>query len=126
METPAHRLAAVTLQAAWLVPYEKHLAWMVPAAVVLLVPCFALSVFVEDWSLGRRWPDLASEAISAAVPRANAWSCVLLALAGGRGGRPGPPDRGSSHGGRALRVAAVEPPEAAGIRVPHHPSHLGE
>lgn len=84
METPAHRLAAVTLQAAWLVPYEEHLAWMVPAAaVVLLVPCFALSVFVEDWYLGRRWPDLAPEALSAAVLRANAWSYVLLALAGG-------------------------------------------
>lgn len=84
IETPAQKLAAVTLQAAWLVPYEEHFHWMIPAAAtVLLVPCFALSVFVENWTLARRWPDLAPKPLTAAVLRANAWSYLALAVAGG-------------------------------------------
>src|SRR6185503_16378831 len=44
IDTPIQKLAAVTLQAAWLVPYETHLRWMIPAAAtVLLVPCFLMS-----------------------------------------------------------------------------------
>ena len=35
------RVFAVTVQAAWLIPYESELNWMVPlAAIVLLVPFF--------------------------------------------------------------------------------------
>ncbi len=42
------RVFAVTVQAAWLIPYESELHWMVPvAAIVLLVPFFFASVFVE-------------------------------------------------------------------------------
>lgn len=60
------RVYAVTVQAAWLIPYESDLHWMVPtAAIVLLVPFFFASVFVERlvfrWfcraqpELARRW-----------------------------------------------------------------------
>jgi hypothetical protein len=43
-----HRVVAVTVQAPWLIPYESELHWMIPlAAIVLLVPFFFASVFVE-------------------------------------------------------------------------------
>lgn len=42
------RVYAVTVQAPWLIPYESELDWMVPAAaIVLLVPFFFASVFIE-------------------------------------------------------------------------------
>jgi len=42
------RLAAVTLQAAWLIPYESELWWMIPiAGIVGLVPAFFLSIWLE-------------------------------------------------------------------------------
>jgi len=42
------RMYAVTVQAPWLIPYESELTWMVPAAaIVLLVPFFFASVFIE-------------------------------------------------------------------------------
>jgi hypothetical protein len=61
-----HRVYAVTVQAAWLIPYESELHWMVPlAAIVLLVPFFFASVFLERMvfrrfcrsspELARRW-----------------------------------------------------------------------
>jgi hypothetical protein len=56
MDTPLDRLAAVTLQAPWLIPYKEHSAWMVPAAsLVLLVPFLLASVWVEYVMLCRRW-----------------------------------------------------------------------
>ena len=43
-----HRVYAVTVQAAWLIPYESELHWMIPvAAIVLLIPFFFASVFLE-------------------------------------------------------------------------------
>jgi hypothetical protein len=43
-----HRVYAVTVQAPWLIPYESELHWMIPlAAIVLLIPFFFASVFVE-------------------------------------------------------------------------------
>jgi hypothetical protein len=60
------RVFAVTVQAPWLIPYESELHWMVPlAAIVLLVPFFFASVFLERMvfrrfcagapGLARRW-----------------------------------------------------------------------
>src|SRR5690606_20307608 len=37
LETPLDRIAAVTVQSAWLVPYESDLSWMVPAAALFLL-----------------------------------------------------------------------------------------
>jgi len=46
--TLAGRIAAVTVQSPWLIPYEADLDWMIPvAALVLCVPFFFMSVFVE-------------------------------------------------------------------------------
>lgn len=83
IETPTQKLVAVTLQAAWLIPYERHLHWMIPAAAtVLLVPSCVVSVFMERWILCRLWPDVERAALCRAVLVANLWSYVLLLLVG--------------------------------------------
>lgn len=83
MNTPAQMLAAVTLQAAWLIPHEDHLFWMVPAAaMVLLIPCFLASIVIERWVLARRWPGRERHALFDAVLRANVWSYLFLFAAG--------------------------------------------
>lgn len=42
------KVLAVTIQAPWLVPYEADLYWMIPAAVIVLLPFFGLtSVLIE-------------------------------------------------------------------------------
>jgi len=83
MDTPAKMLAAVTLQAAWLVPYEDHVHWMVPAAATaLLIPCFLVSVIIERWLLIWRWRDHDRRAVSSAVLWANIGSYLLLFAAG--------------------------------------------
>lgn len=83
MDTPAKMLAAVTLQAAWLIPYEEHLFWMIPAAAtVLLIPCFFVSVLIERSVLVRRWRDHERRAVLSAVLHANVWSYLFLFAAG--------------------------------------------
>jgi hypothetical protein len=83
MDTPAQMLAAVTLQAAWLIPYEDQLFWMIPAAAtVLLIPCFLVSVLIERWVLVRRWRNHERRAVFSAVLRANVWSYLFLFIAG--------------------------------------------
>ena len=49
LDTSLHKIASVTLQAAWLIPYESDLYWMVPAAsIVLLVPAFLITIPSES------------------------------------------------------------------------------
>lgn len=79
MKTPLAMLAAVTLQAAWLIPYEEHLYWMLPAAVTtLLIPSFVISVFIERLCLILRWKHLERRLVSREVVRANVYSYLLL------------------------------------------------
>jgi len=83
LATPATRLAAVTLQAAWLIPYEQHLHWMVPAAsVVLLIPSFFISIWLERWVLRRRWSERDRPTVNRTVWIANLVSYALLFVAG--------------------------------------------
>ncbi len=83
MNTPAQMLASVTLQAAWLVPYEQYLVWMIPAAATfLLLPCFVVSLVIERRVLTRRWVGRDRKAVFSAVFRANVWSYVFLFVAG--------------------------------------------
>jgi hypothetical protein len=83
MDSPAKTLAAVTLQAAWLIPYEEHLFWMIPcAATVLLIPCFVVSVFIEHLVLARCWKEKDPKTVFFAVLRANVWSYLFLFAAG--------------------------------------------
>ena len=81
--TPATKLASVTLQAAWLIPYEEHLHWMVPAAsVVLLIPSFFISVLLERWVLRRLWAGRDRASVNQTVWSANLASYALLFVVG--------------------------------------------
>jgi hypothetical protein len=79
LDTPLLKVAAVTVQAPWLIPYEDDLYWMVPAAsLVLLFPCFAVSATIEAWTLIRLWPTTARKRIWGATWVANLLSYALL------------------------------------------------
>lgn len=79
METVGQRVIAVGLQAAWLVPYEEALYWMVPAAMtVLLLPAFLVSVLIERFVYIRKWRQLDRALVAAATWQANALSYVIL------------------------------------------------
>jgi hypothetical protein len=55
LKTTLGKVLAVTLQAPWLIPYEKNMRWMLPAAVTFLLPFFGLaSVFIER-PIFRKW-----------------------------------------------------------------------
>lgn len=72
-------LASVTLQAAWLVPYESELYWMIPAAgLVGLIPAFFISVVLERFILAR-FTVSGSSFEKHAVWKANLCSYLLLA-----------------------------------------------
>jgi hypothetical protein len=74
------KITAVTLQAAWLMPFESELHWMIPiAGLVGLIPAFFLSVFIEKWILQKYfWSDLPN--LGTANWRANVYSYLLLVL----------------------------------------------
>lgn len=81
IESARERVAAVTLQSAWLVPYERDLDWMIPAAaIVLLVPFLIVSIIVERFVLRRYWPESVRTALTRNVSIANMASYVLLGI----------------------------------------------
>ncbi len=48
LSEPWFSVYTVTVQAAWLLPFEERLYWMIPTAcMVLLVPSFFVTVFIE-------------------------------------------------------------------------------
>ncbi len=54
--TSFQKFLSVTLQSAWLFPYEKELYWMVPVAgLVGLIPTFFISVYLEAAVVRRFW-----------------------------------------------------------------------
>ena len=66
---------------AWLAPVERHLHWMVPSAVaLLLIPCFYVSVWLEWVCCRRMWPSQHASAVGTGVFRVNLASYVLLFL----------------------------------------------
>jgi hypothetical protein len=80
METTQQRIEAVTLQAPWLIPYSDHLAWMIPvASLVLMVPFYFGSVFVEYLVLSGRWVEIDRRRLLRAVALANVVSYCGLA-----------------------------------------------
>jgi hypothetical protein len=66
IDTFAGKLFAVTAQAGWLLPWEAHMYWMVPAALLFMLPFFGIvSVYTErpvfrwiarcEKDVARRW-----------------------------------------------------------------------
>jgi hypothetical protein len=97
IDTFWRRAYAVTVQAPWLIPYESELHWMIPlAAVVLLVPFFFASVFIErvvfrrvcssSPELARRWSWMANVA-SYSFILAGLVVVLIVALVHGPHGR---------------------------------------
>jgi len=82
--SPLQRVLAVTWQSPWLIPYEDHLSWMVPAACMsLMVPFFVASVWAEGLVCVRWLRERERGEVRAAVLRANlaSYSVLLLAAA---------------------------------------------
>lgn len=81
--SPMEMLHAITLGSAWLVPYQSHLYWMIPAAAsFLLFPSFIASVFIETRVLRGKWNTFDPGQIKRAVLRANVWSYLGLFILG--------------------------------------------
>lgn len=50
LDTPSQKFTAAALQAAWLIPYEEDLHWILPIALLVnLVPAYFVSWFSEAW-----------------------------------------------------------------------------
>jgi len=82
VHTPLQKLAAVTWQGAWLIPYEDHLHWMIPSACLFLtLPFFLASVWTERIVCTRFLHDQDRRLVRRAVLLANALSYSLLGLA---------------------------------------------
>jgi hypothetical protein len=72
------RVAAVTVQAPWLIPYEDQFYWMIPAAsLFLMLPFFLVSVLTERYVLLSWWPGLDRRNLTRSVWLANVLSRVL-------------------------------------------------
>jgi hypothetical protein len=76
INTLSGKIIAVTVQAPWLIPYESDLDWMIPAAsIVLLIPFFFVSVFIERWIFGRK------SQLNKAKVKSWSWKANLLSYA---------------------------------------------
>ena len=72
---------AVTIGAAWLAPEESALYWMVPtASLVLLIPFFYVSYFLERGMAKRLLKGISAKDIYKAIFNANLYSYGLLSL----------------------------------------------
>lgn len=83
LDTIAGKFLAVTLQAPWLIPYEKDLGWMVPLAFLwLLIPFCYVSYLLEYYvaRLFMRNSGIEPKLLKRVVLRANLISYSLLAL----------------------------------------------
>ena len=81
MDSPVCRVLEFLVSVAWLGPDEKHLYWMIPAALaLLLIPSFMVSVWIERRIGRRHWPHLDVASVRSAVFKANLASYALLFL----------------------------------------------
>lgn len=81
LDSPIFHVLGFLFSIAWLVPVERHLHWMIPLAVaLLLIPCFYASVWLESFTCRRMWPSRDVLAVSRGVFRANLASYGLLFL----------------------------------------------
>ncbi|MCK9604313.1 MAG: hypothetical protein M0R66_08155 [Candidatus Omnitrophica bacterium] len=81
LSTLLGKIISVTWQAAWLIPYESDLWWMIPvAAAVGLIPAYFISVLIEFWIVKKYFKDKDRLEIKGAVVRANQVTYGLLFL----------------------------------------------
>jgi hypothetical protein len=67
-----HLIGSVTLQAAWLMPYEKHLYWMIPTATMInLIPAYFVSKYSEYFIAKKFMKEIDKNQIKKAVFKAN-------------------------------------------------------
>lgn len=79
MDTMIDKILSVTLQAAWLIPYEKELNWMIPlASLVLLVPFFFASWLSEYWLSTKLLVDISKDILKRQIRNANLITYALL------------------------------------------------
>ncbi len=81
LETTLGKVLSVTWQAAWLLPYESDLYWMIPVAgSVLLLPFFFASWWSEYLVWKKMFKEHSAQRIRTAVRNANIITYGLLAL----------------------------------------------
>ncbi|NNE63070.1 MAG: hypothetical protein HKN34_03215 [Gammaproteobacteria bacterium] len=81
LDTLIGKILAVTWQAPWLIPYEQDLGWMIPVAgIVLLVPFFFASWWVEFFVSKKLLKEISTEMLKPAVRNANLISYCLLVI----------------------------------------------
>jgi glycopeptide antibiotics resistance protein len=80
INTTAGKILAVTLQAAWLIPYESDMSWMIPVAgLVLLIPFFFASWWSEYLVSRKILHKLPAQTLKREVRNANILTYALLA-----------------------------------------------
>ncbi len=81
LDTTLGKVLSVTLQAAWLIPYESDLHWMIPVAgLVLLVPFFFASWWSEYFVTKKMLKEHSAQRVKIAVRNANIITYILLAF----------------------------------------------
>jgi hypothetical protein len=81
LDTTLGKVLSVTLQAAWLIPYESDLHWMIPVAgLVLLVPFFFVSWWSEYFVSKKILKKNSAQKVKLEVRNANIITYALLAL----------------------------------------------
>lgn len=81
MDSPAWQVLGFIVSVAWLGPAEKHLYWMIPTALaLLLIPSFIVSVWIERRISRSFWQWLDVETVRRAVLKANVASYGILFL----------------------------------------------
>ncbi len=79
LDTTLGKVLSVTLQAAWLIPYESDLHWMIPVAgLVLLVPFFFTSWWSEYLVSMKMLKEHSAQRVKIAVRNANIITYALL------------------------------------------------
>jgi hypothetical protein len=81
LSTSGAKIYAVTIQAPWLIPYERDFHWMIPLALlVFAVPCYALSVAIEAPFNVMAFKTTPKKLVWRATAAANLASYLCLAL----------------------------------------------
>ena len=84
LSEPWFSVYTVTVQAAWLLPFEDRLYWMIPTAcMILLIPAFFVTVFIERWIYRKAFRETQElPGVSRATWKMHLVSYGLLAVAG--------------------------------------------